>query len=332
MPNRGKTEAKSHHPHDKGYRQLLANKKTFLELLQTFVREGWVREIEEGNLTLVDKSYVLQDFSDKEADIVYRLRLRGTEVIFYVLLELQSTVDHTMPFRLLQYMVEVWRDVYNNTPERERMRKGFRLPAIVPAVLYNGKKGWTASRNFREYQLGHGRFAGRLLDFSYILFDVVRYDEEDLYRAANVVSSVFYLDQTVDPRELVGRIRKLADVLKGMDPEEFRQVIVWLRNVIKRKLPGLLQEEVDRVLEETEPREVDKMITNIERTLDVMQRVAEARGMEKGIREGQTKGKIEGKVEVARAALKKGLSMDDVVEITGLSMETVLELKRELEN
>ena len=120
MPDRGKTEDKPHHPHDKGYRQLLVNKKTFLELLQTFVREGWVREIEEGDLTLVDKSYVLQDFSDKEADIVYRLRLRGTEVIFYVLLELQSTVDHTMPFRLLQYMVEVWRDVYNNIYRKQR--------------------------------------------------------------------------------------------------------------------------------------------------------------------------------------------------------------------
>ncbi|WP_174705125.1 Rpn family recombination-promoting nuclease/putative transposase, partial [Desulfocucumis palustris] len=72
MPNNGKTEQKPHHnPHDKGYRQLLANKKTFLELLQTFVREGWVREIDEGDLTLVDKSYILQDFSDKEADIVY---------------------------------------------------------------------------------------------------------------------------------------------------------------------------------------------------------------------------------------------------------------------
>jgi Putative transposase, YhgA-like. len=156
LPDRGKTETKSHHPHDKGYRQLLANKKTFLELLQTFVGAGWVREIDEGDLTLVDKSYVLQDFSDKEADIVYRLRLRGTEVIFYVLLELQSTVDQTMPFRLLQYMVEVWRDVYKNTPEKERARKGFRLPSIVPAVLYNGKKGWTARRGFREYQWGTG--------------------------------------------------------------------------------------------------------------------------------------------------------------------------------
>jgi hypothetical protein len=39
---------------------------------------------------------------------------------------------------------------------------------------------------------------------------------------------VFYLDQTVDPRELVARLRKLADVLKGMDPKQFRQMMVWL--------------------------------------------------------------------------------------------------------
>lgn len=203
MPDSGKTgQNMTHHPHDKGYRQLLAKKKTFLELLQTFVGEGWVREIAEEDLTLVDKSYVLQDFSDKEADIVYRLRIRGTDVIFYVLLELQSTVDHTMPFRLLQYMVEVWRDAYNNTPEKERKRKGFRLPAIVPAILYNGEGGWTARRSFREYQLGQERLSRHLLDFEYILFDVNRYGEEELRRQANVISSVFYLDQAVVPPEV----------------------------------------------------------------------------------------------------------------------------------
>jgi len=77
-----------HHPHDKGYKQLLSNKRTFLELIKTFVREDWVKEIDEGDLVKVDKSYVLQDFSEKEADIVYRLRTKETNVIFYVLLEL----------------------------------------------------------------------------------------------------------------------------------------------------------------------------------------------------------------------------------------------------
>jgi predicted transposase/invertase (TIGR01784 family) len=325
-----------HHPHDKGYRQLLNNKRTFLELLQTFVLEGWVREIKEDDLTLVNKTYVQQDFSDKEADIVYRTRLGGTEVIFYVLLELQSTVDNTMPFRLLQYMVEIWRDVYKNTPEKERKRKNFRLPPIVPAVLYNGKRGWTACRSFRDYQSGQEHFPGNLLDFTYILFDVVRYSEEDLHRAANMVSSVFYLDQTVDPSELVDRLKKLAGVMKEMDPEQFRQIIVWLRNVIKRKLPKPLQNEIDRVLDETELLEVEKMITNIERTLDEMQKAAEARGMEKGRMkgkvEGKLEGKLEGKVETARAALMEGLNVEIVSKITGLTLETVLELKKELEN
>ena len=77
-------------------------------------------------------------------------------------------------------------------------------------------------------------------------------------------------------------------------------------------LPGPLREEVDRVLEENDPREVEKMITNIERTLDEMKRQA----------------LVEGKVEVAKAALRKGFSVEDVAEITGLSRETVLELKK----
>jgi len=77
------------------------------------------------------------------------------------------------------------------------------------------------------------------------------------------VSSVFYLNQTVDPRELVARLRKLVGVLEGMTPEQFRQVTVWLRNVIKRKLPGALQEEADRVLEENDPQEVEKVITRV---------------------------------------------------------------------
>ena len=38
------------------------------------------------------------------------------------------------------------------------------------------------------------------------------------------------------------------------------------------------------------------------------------------------------KLETARAALKKGFSVDDVAEITGLSKETVQELKNKLDN
>lgn len=44
------------------------------------------------------------------------------------------------------------------------------------------------------------------------------------------------------------------------------------------------------------------------------------------------KAKLEGKLETARKALEKGLSMEDVAEITNLSLETVEKLKAELAN
>jgi hypothetical protein len=42
-----------------------------------------------------------------------------------------------MPYRLFEYMVGVWRDVLKNTETKIAERKDYRLPAIIPIVLYN---------------------------------------------------------------------------------------------------------------------------------------------------------------------------------------------------
>ena len=65
---RGKTV---HNIQDKGYKKLFKNKEMFLEFLQTFVYEEWVNDIDENDLILIDKEYILQDYRKKESDIVY---------------------------------------------------------------------------------------------------------------------------------------------------------------------------------------------------------------------------------------------------------------------
>jgi predicted transposase/invertase (TIGR01784 family) len=51
---------------------------------------------------------------------------------------------------------------------------------------------------------------------------------------------------------------------------------------------------------------------------------------ERGKMKGKLEGKLEGKMEAARNALKKGFSIEDITEITGLPLETVQKLKAEL--
>ncbi|GAA0177120.1 hypothetical protein SH2C18_04050 [Clostridium sediminicola] len=172
--------------HDLGYKKVFSHKETFLEFLRDFVKKDWAKYIKEEDLVLVDKEFILEDFKEEEADIIYKVKINNSEVIFYILLELQSKVDFQMPIRLLMYMTEVWRDELRNTEENIRKSKSFKLPAIVPIVLYNGKNNWTAVRSFKEVLNNYELFEENIVDFKYLLFDINRMDKDKLIEIATL--------------------------------------------------------------------------------------------------------------------------------------------------
>jgi hypothetical protein len=45
---------------------------------------------------LIDKSFVLPDYAELESDLIYKGKIGEDEVIIYVLLEFQSSVDYRM--------------------------------------------------------------------------------------------------------------------------------------------------------------------------------------------------------------------------------------------
>ncbi|MDU4803132.1 MAG: Rpn family recombination-promoting nuclease/putative transposase, partial [Clostridium butyricum] len=244
-------------------KHIFSHKATFLEFLRSFTKKEWANLIKEEDLILVDKSYILADFEEEESDILYKVKINGQEVIFYVLLEFQSKVDFQMPMRLLFYMTEVWRDILKNTDKNQRKRKAFKLPAIIPIVLYNGKNKWTAKMNFKEILSGYELFEDNILDFNYMLFDINRYDDEELINMSNLVSAIFLLDQEMNEEELIRRLRKIIYVLKKISPEQFSVFKQWLKNIVKPRLREEMQEEVDDVLNKSNQEEVDVMVSNL---------------------------------------------------------------------
>ena len=54
---------------------------------------------------------------------------------------------------------------------------------------------------------------------------------------------------------------------------------------------------------------------------------AEEAGLEKGREEGREEGIKSNKIETARNMINKGFSVDDIVEITGLSEKSILSFK-----
>ena len=301
--------------HDKGYKYLLSVRKVFVQLLRSFVKQGWVEKIDEDGIILVDKSFILQDFEDKEADLVYRVKLNGKEVVFYILLELQSTVDFQMPYRLLLYMVEIWRTFLKDSGKKGKRKKS-RLPAIIPCVLYNGKNNWTVCRSFRETLAANEFFAEYVLDFKYILFDVNRYDGSKLLELSNMIGAVFLIDQQKEYDELLETLEKLMPLFVKLSEEEQALIFTWFKKIIIRGISGEKAEELVKIIEGSK-EDISMMYGPVEAIRKEF-RKREKEGMEKGIEKGIEK--------TARNFLNMGMTIEQVAKGTGLSSERVREL------
>lgn len=60
-------------------------------------------------------------------------------------------------FGLLAYMTTSWLDEFRNSERNDHKQKGYRLPALMPIVLPNRGRGWTAfCSQTRKTRENHG--------------------------------------------------------------------------------------------------------------------------------------------------------------------------------
>ena len=160
-----------------------------------------------------------------------------------------------MPYRLLEYMVGIWRDVLKNTETKVFERKDYRLPAIVPIIIYNGAGRWTACRNFKETLAEAEQFGEYLVDFKYILIDVNRYNKKVLLELSNIIGTVFLLDQSITREEY-------------LNSEEVEQVVSNMEQTLRKmyedaKTAGVMEGE-EKIVKNMLTKNMDeKLISEI---------------------------------------------------------------------
>lgn len=174
-------------------------------------------------------------------------------------------------------------------------------------VVYNGARPWTASRNFKETLDGHERYGSELLDFQYILLDVNRYDPEELFELRNLMASALLLDQRVDDSELLDRLPRLAGTISDWDEARFHMFKNWVKGIMSRGLREEKKEEIIRIIDQTNPQEVDQMIYN----------------MEIALKEAYERAELKGKADLLRAMMQKGQTLIQISEMTGLTIKEI---------
>jgi len=292
--------------HDKGYKGIFSNKRNFLHFLKKYIKAEWVKNIDENDLIPINTTFIDEEYQNKESDVIYKIKFKGSEIIFYILLELQSTVDHTMPFRLLKYITELMKREFENTPKNERESIDYRLPAVIPVILYNGADNWTAVRSFKEYVQGYEQFGDYIVDFRYFLFDLNRMTEETILSTNQLLDIIFALDQKLSRNNMEKMFKIAAKNLKDMGNDDRNDLLGWIRYIYLNHIKD--ENEKTEILSKFERGEITNMMY----------------GIDMYIEEERFKSKREGikeeKIEIAKRLL-------DVLDDETIALKTDLKIK-----
>ena len=263
-----------------------------------------MEELEQCNNRYITKAYF-----NKETDILYKIKNRPV----FILIEHQSSVDYTMPERIIEYLVEILRK-YNI--ERKKIKnKISTIPTIIPIVLYTGNKKWNVKTYLRENQQNVPGF--KSIEFGrYILVDTNKYKEEELIEEDGALSKILLLEKSKD-------VEKTYKKIKYEDLKEYEKELIdeYTCNVAARVLPEL---KIEEIREKLRKKEGGKSML-----ADALLKMKEnyiIEGRKSGIIEGIESGKREEKLKIAKSLKLMGLKIEDIVKATGLSKEEIQKL------
>ena len=227
-----------------------------------------------------------EELDEQRMDLVYSVRVARRRVLIYVLCEHQSKVDPWMVFRLLCYLVAIWKTFRAQHPLAKK------LPAIIPVVVHHSPTGWTAPVAFEHVLDLDAKLLGALGPyvprFHFVLDDLsARTDAELRGRRGMTAGGRMAILSLKHGRDQVAvRVRVLSP--DGKAPAARDVLASVLRYILEtsRAEPATLRKLLARQV----GREVAEEIMT---TAEMLRREGEARGEARGVKKGEVLGKRE---------------------------------------
>ncbi len=288
---------------DDAFRKVFSDKKIFVEFINSFVPNIGISKIKEKDVSLENPIYKDPYFSNREADLPYRINYNGKDLYVYLLIEHQSRVDYLMAFRVLGYMVRIWEYHTKKYPD-EIHKKSFKLPPIIPIVFYDGKEKWTATQFFNEKIYEWERFKKFIPTFTYELIDINKISIRRLREIRNAVSIILRLDSAKkeDALKIVKELTNIINLLPKKEQDLLKKHIsAYIMVLAHRTGMSFVPEEIgDR-------GEVTQLFERFEESLREYIEEEKKKAIQRGLQEGIKKGIQEGIEKGMEKGIKKGI-------------------------
>ena len=288
----------------------------------------------------IEKEFITYNFEIREADIIYKIKNKDV----YIVIEHQSKIDYSMPYRIAQYKFETLERTIN---KNKLKMKNYKVPRIIGLLIYTGKNKWKVEQNVKDKQV---EYLTKIKEETgigsyYLLLDVNDYNKKELLEKGTLLSKIMLIEKSTDVKDLVVNLQAIINKLENevttgrTSAGEKELFYNYLRKIILKKLP---QKEVTQIIKEIKNKQgVDEdmgtmaVFDMLEREkrkesqmyINMGKREGILAGKREGKREGQREGQKLGIMKVARKLKQMKMSISEIREATGLTEKEIKEIK-----
>ena len=280
---------------DPAYKRLFSRPDMVRDLLEGFAARGWSGDLDFATLVSLSADYVSEDLQRRHGDLVWKVRFRDRWLHLMLLLEFQTTVERTMAVRMLAYTALLYQRLI---AEGELSADGA-LPPVLPIVIYNGRRPWTAASDVAELVASSDPvLAPYQPSQRYFLLDEGRAAREGLPRD-NLVSALIELETNRGREHLPALLKTLIGLLRERRDDDLKRAFeAWVKQVLlPRRFRGVVPESLPR-LEEVQ--------TMLEETVREWTADWVAEGREQGLEQGRKQGREQGRQQGLEQGLGQG--------------------------
>ena len=310
--------------HDKIFKIALENRKELVEIINEILRLKGKEKLEKEEIEEYKTEYITKIFEGRQADKIYKVK--GKEI--YFLIEHQTKEDKKMAFRILEYKVEIIRDVI----KKNKSKNKYKIPKIIAIVIYSGKAKWKAIKDIKEKEEKYKNIEQDL--GKYYLYDGREKTKEELIKSKNIILQMLLIERSKNKEELGKNLEEIIPYVENENKGIIKNII---QMVYREKLGEEKTEEILKNMKEGE---------NMLAVVEMMRKEAEkerkldfSNGRKTGLKEGRATGLKDGRVlgikdgikegitKIAKKLLKLNYDTNSIKEITGLKEEEIEKLR-----
>ena len=288
--------------HDKLFKIILSNKQEAAKFMNKVLKINY--KIMAEKLELYNKEYITTKLEKMESDIVYKIAEKNT----YMIIEHQSIVDRSMPYRIFQYTAELLREVI----EKDKVKNiNYLQPRIIAIVLYTGNRKWNI-QNIDDLQAPLEGY--KKIKPPYILVDINKFCKRELLEDDLMITKAMLIEKE---KSVEGILNSLEQIRKKILANPNKRQMQLFMTIVRYILLSINDEETKTLLQ----AEIEEMKGVEEDMLHATMVLNEA------FEKREKKGRMAGIKEIAKKLLKQNMKIETISEITGLTIEEIEKLK-----